>query len=224
MTRTYRVWFCPCCHLYMRRKRGEDWGWYCVTCSLESVSGFGHKTYNNCRHRRLKARVNRFNERMESRVRTQRQRAYRPSAAVKAAWREVRRARTRPAIARRGEKWVALMLAETTDATEKDHWTRRISPRTGQVHKHRTNWTVPVTVTIDPLDSLTMGTYRAGILHGNPRIRLRAGMTTFETRDTLVHEALHLLDHRASLEDHGHDRRWRARLAQMLKWFPPDEL
>ncbi len=187
-----------------------------------------------CRHRRAAARVQAFNERKDALPRTASGRAVRPSAAVRAAWREVRLARTRPAVGRRGATFLALLLAETRDNFGPEgpygpvaRWTTtmRLDRGGAVVHRQASGWTTVPAVAIESAREMgaTLGDFRRSLRQGTYGVRLRDGRSLDETRETLVHEVLHVLDSDAHIEGY-HGRLWQKRLARMLRLFPPTQL
>lgn len=220
-----RVWYCPCCKWSYRRLKIDRFPPICNPCDERGRAGFGYKQPHNCRHHRARAVIRAWEVRVGSKVRTQAQRVYRPSAKVRRLWRAIRSAKTRPAIERRAQGWLDAMLAETRDGDyDAGRMTKHpyIDRRTGRIAwmRHVGGPTGTPKVERVDLGGGLMGDFRRSWVHNRYGIRLAHRLKPDELRETLVHEALHVLDSEADLTDKGHGSLWRKRLAHMESLFP----
>lgn len=228
--RRYRSWACPCCGREWTRRRGEDhpfWPASCSTCERKLVAARASKDRHRCVHDRDAARVRVAAERMEGRPRTRGGRVLSPPASVRETWREVRRAKTKPAVARRGAKFIRELLAYSRD--------ERSRLRIHSIDRHGRATSKPVygggmislpSVKLDPsMGGHVWGEFRRAILQGRYDIRLNPIAPSCDhLRATLIHEVQHLLDDDLRISDGGHGRLWEARLAKLKAMFPPREL
>jgi hypothetical protein len=148
---------------------------------------------------------------------------------LRAAWANVRRAKTAPAIARRGQVFVDLILATARDQDRlgPDGWQVKLVWRDGTLEerRHRGGYRTTPTVSLAPLGRGTLGMFRRGLRSGYD-IRLDPAKATGpdrydQLRKTLIHETMHALDAETGVPDAGHDYRWDRRLAVLETMFPP---
>jgi hypothetical protein len=209
----------------MRRYRTDTYSPMCMTCSEEFVQGFGYKVPRRCQHVRNRNAIRKFEQRIGARVRTQSQRVFRPSSATKALWREIRAAKTRPAIERRAQAWLDSLLSDTRDGDfEAGRHTKRVYVgHEGKVvvSSHVSTYHSTPTVERVPLTGGLLGDFRRSFIHNRYGVRLASHLAPEELRRTLVHEALHVVDSEADVDDHNHGMLWRKRLAEMERHFSP---
>lgn len=227
----YRSWACPCCGREWNRRKDEKrpyWSSHCSVCPRKLVKARIGRLRKECTHERAAARVAQATQRMEARPRTRTGRVLSPPGSVKALWREVRRAKTRPAVARRGAKFVAALLAYSRAEPPTNRLVYRLDSR-GKVATKPINgggMVSPPGVTLDDkMASWLWGEYRRAILRGKYEIALNpAAPSCDHLRATLIHEVQHLLDDDLRLKDQSHGAHWNARLAALAKMFPPEAL
>ncbi len=232
MKLTYRAWRCPCCNSTRRRTLTglDSIQPYCMTCGRDLVAAHVPSTPRVCRHRRATRQIAAVNERLGRLPRTRSQLALRPPAEVRAAWREVRLAGTRPSLARRGRRFIEALLAYSRDDLDEERAARRYrrtyTVKDGRVTVHRQagGLTDIPKIVVEKRPGI-WGEYRRHLLRGVYEINLNPEHATLDDmRETLVHEVLHLLDAEAHVSAGDHGRLWQQRLDRMLRLFPPTSL
>jgi hypothetical protein len=237
-TRVQRWWRCPCCgggqHRYLSR---PDDAPVCRLCQADMIRGHGAEPrVRRCVHLReadaQTAAVIRVKARLWTTPRTASQRALALTPEVRAAWTAVRRAKTRPALQRRGQRFIEVLLATTRDLdmSADGGWQTHIDS-SGRVGRMRAVCDSMPALRFEAL-AASHGIYRRALFRGVHEIvldpqRPEPGRPLLDSlRDTLVHEVLHLLDAEAMVGGDSHDRYedrpyWDRRLARMLAMFPP---
>lgn len=225
----YRCWYCPCCHLEWVRHKSDINGplYGCRTCHIQMRAGRTPKMHRNCVHRRTTAKWEAWHERYASRPRTRSGLILSPPTTVRAAWREVRRAKRRDSLLRRAQVFLdALLTYSRDDGPQPDgsHRYRTIwKLRNGQLHKSLSSGgsVGKPTLRYQKMAGL-WGEYRRSLMRTQYEIALNPEAELDHLRGTLVHEVLHALDDEAHNDaGNSHDRLWRARLAEMYRLFPP---
>jgi hypothetical protein len=224
-----RTWACPCCGRTWTRRKSERhpyWSSSCSVCPRKLLKARTWKTRKNCVHERDAAKVAKAVTRMEGRPRTRGGRVLNPPTTVKRLWREVRRARTRPAVARRGAKFLAALLAYSRAEAPSD--LRIYELRGGRATSKPViggGITSPPRVRLDDKMSARLwGEYRRALLQGRYEIALNPDAPSCDhLRATLIHEIQHVLDDDLRMKRY-HDVMWEKRLAALAKMFPPEAL
>jgi len=152
-----------------------------------------------------------------------------PSPEVRRLWSEVRRAKTRPAIIRRSQRFLDALLEQTRDGVGPDgqtRWTKKMRIRDGrvEVRRHSGGRTGVPEIRDDSakMGESLLGQYRSSLLEGSYEVRLNSRvLSPTELRATVVHEILHVLDAEASVDHDFHGRLWKRRLGRMFDLFPP---
>lgn len=114
MARKLRLWSCPCCRRSWRRKKKDNKGFQCSMCQIETIK---RRTYpqsrkNQCKHQRERNKFFEYQEKILPRVRKANGHIFRPSKELKQLWRLCRRAKTRPSLHRKAEKFLELINKE----------------------------------------------------------------------------------------------------------------
>lgn len=218
--RVYRSWACPCCRREWTRRLGDTFAPECGPCGQTMIAARTPRTARVCKHRREAAAKRARAERVGSKPRTMTGLALRPPREVRRLWLEVRRARTRPAVQRRAQRFLEALLAYSRDANEATGRWRVIRDQAGRVVGRAQGGGGPIpTIVMRHMSGGTLGLYRSGFRSGWS-ITIDPEQPLDEVRATIVHEVLHALDHDARLTDAGHDRLWRLRLAALAAMFP----
>jgi hypothetical protein len=187
----------------------------------------------NCREADARAAaVTRVKDRLWTTPRTASQRSLSLTPTLRAAWTAVRRAKTRPALLRRGQRFIEALLAHTRDLdmSAEGGWQTYVDS-SGRVGRMKAPVSFVPELRFEAL-SACHGIYRRALGRGVHEIildpqRPEPGVPPLDSlRETLVHEVLHLLDAEAMIGGGSHDRHedrpyWERRLARMLALFPP---
>lgn len=237
MARKVRTWRCPCCKVSWSRYKGDDRPPFkCHVCHVRLVAGRVYTAQKRCKHVRANNEVTTFNQKMRSKPRTSAQRVLNPSKEVRAAWSAVRKAKTKPAIMRRAEIFLGLLLEETTRRPSDDMWTtRKKLSEAGSVTivRHWATWGAPKLIARDDMPKNLYGQFSRGFAGASAKNEIIINVKHVypdptmlpreNLRSTIVHEILHVLDANADIETAGHDRYWDMRMKRMYELFPPTD-
>lgn len=227
-----RSWACNCCGRTWARRRSErDAPFECMRCKRRLVAAHTPRERRVCVHDRAVQRFTQWQEKYASVPRTRSGHVFRVTPAMRAAWREVRRAKTKPSIVRRAQTFVDAVLAASRDDVDRSkgvrwRYERRLVKGKLEVHKSSGGFTGTPRVVLSKLMTYEYGVFRSGFgTHGfRYEIAISADVPDRDhMRETIVHELLHVLDHDAHIDD-GHGSRWAKRLARMQTLFKSSEL
>jgi hypothetical protein len=238
-SRRLRLWVCRCCGRCWKRKKIDErgpGGLVCVYCNLRTEAGRTYPHSRKCKHERAHEKVSKWKRSKWSVPRMQSGRKLSLTPEIRRAWREVRKAKTRPNLLRKTEMFIELLLAHAQDTVGPDgkvvRWQRslKLSRDGKRVEESKVAGggfsKLPISVT-DSGPSNRYGIFRRGFSCGigieiHASRELHPDATSI--RVTLVHEILHALDSLAGLRDSGHDLLWRSRLKRAYELFPPTPL
>jgi hypothetical protein len=227
-----RYWACPCCERRWRRTLTglNSHPVRCRTCGEDCYRSTTYQHSVDCKHVRVATKVLDYHERLGSHPRRQSGARLAPTREVFHLWADCRKASTRPALERRATKWLQELQAMANDARIGSTLDAAgiTKTREGHVYKRGGQMTYP---TIKLRFVLTLpgahGIWKKHLLNGVYDIEIADGFAPDgkrrglnELRDTIVHEALHMLDDMSGQADAGHDRLWDKRLARMKELFP----
>lgn len=239
MTRQKRIrlWICPCCRRCWGRRKTDARAVRCFICGEETRAGRVYPQQRRCAHERASNKVSEWKESRYSSPRRQSGRKLILTPDLRSAWREVRKAKTRPNFERKASAFLSVLLAYASDTMDEHgnrlRWKKelRLSHDRKKVTEQKSagGWKPPAAVRLaEDLGGSTYGTFNCGIGVKQPGIAISLNRNLHpnvtEMRATFVHEALHALDAVAGIKAQGHDRLWRCRLRRMLELFPPTAL
>lgn len=232
-----RLWICPCCRRCWGRRKTETRAIRCYICGEETRAGRVYPKRRRCAHERAGDKFNEWKESRYSSPRRQSGRKLILTPELRAAWRDVRRTKTRPNFERKASAFLAILLEHASDTMDEHghrlRWKKelRLSPDRKKVTEQKSagGWKLSTKVRLaDDLGGSTYGTFNCGIRSTRPGISISLNRNLHpnvtEMRATFVHEALHAVDAVAGIKSQGHDRLWRCRLRRMIELFPPTAL
>lgn len=199
--RKLRLWRCPCCGRNSRRVK-DDVSSMCFTCRIEMVAA---RTYGRnkrpCQH--LKPIVQREKElaKFGTKPRTVGKKLFKVTPELNNLWADVRKARTRPAFQRRGQKFIEALAKDMKWSPPKLEITEDHPYVYGQYSR-----------SFDKGHTILITTKK---IKENPKL-----WELESIRRTFVHELQHYLDAEAGLNDRGHGHYWQIRLNRLEKLLP----
>lgn len=219
--RKLRLWVCPCCRRAYNRTMKESYMEcsYCKGVSCRKARTYPSSRKTLCKHERAKKQKSRFKETYYTKVRKSNGRVFYRDPDARKAWDEVRKAKQRPTLARRAEKWFQEIYRISQEGVE-DSMPKEVTVD-GEVVESRHYYHLPpelLFVDRPYIHRSVLGEYRRK--YGRRKITVALRQDLDYVRETIIHEVLHMLDSMANIDDERHGKYWKMRLDKFRKMFP----